>query len=92
MILPRESPDWLEKSHVTCAWPDTEVYVAFSASLLKRAPEVAQFLKQVSLTDKLLNAWLFEIGRKGRDPVVVAEEWIKTHPSKVEDWLAGIRH
>ncbi len=91
MVLPRESEHWLEKSRITCAWPKAEVYVAFSASLRKRAPDVATFLEQVAFTDKMLNFWILQIGKKGRDPAKVAKEWVKAHPEDVERWLANTR-
>ncbi len=92
MLLPRESAEWLDKSRVTCAWPDAEVYVGFSASLFKRAPRVAQFLKQVAIKDGMLNHWILQIGKLGRDPVVVAEEWVQANAAIVKTWLANIPH
>ncbi len=91
MILPRESMDWLKHSHVACAWPDAKVYVAFSASLVKRAPKVAQFLRQVAFDAEMLNTWILQIGKQGREPAAVAVDWVKTHPDVVETWLADIR-
>ncbi|ETX00398.1 ABC transporter substrate-binding protein [Candidatus Entotheonella palauensis] len=91
MILPRESTDWLNQSRVTCAWPDAKVYVAFSVSLIKRAPKVARFLKQVAFDADTVNEWIWQIGKQGREPAVVASEWVKAHPDIVKIWLADIQ-
>ena len=88
MIQPRESVHWLEQSRVTCAWPDAKVYVAFSASLDQRAPKVAQFMRRVAFDAKMLNHWIFQIGKQGREPAKVAVEWVRAHPDVVHTWLA----
>jgi glycine betaine/proline transport system substrate-binding protein len=90
MIQPKEDEDWLAKSEVKCAWPDAKVYVAFSKSLTKRAPEVAQFLKQVAFEPQVVNSWILQIGQEKRDPAEVAQEWVTNNPDTVKRWLAGI--
>lgn len=88
MIQPNEAPDWLEKSKITCASPDSTVYVAYSKSLTKRAPKVAKFLKQVSFDLPTLNDWILRISEK-QDPAQVAKDWVKHNPAVVEKWLSG---
>ena len=90
MIQPQEAPDWIEKSKVACASPATTVHVAYSKSLQKRAPKVAQFLKQVSFDVPTLNDWILKITDK-QDPAVVAKEWVAANPEKVNAWLVGIK-
>jgi glycine betaine/proline transport system substrate-binding protein len=89
MVQAKEDADWLAKSEVKCAWPDAKVYVAFSKSLLKRAPEVAQFLKQVSFDPQVINTWILQIGQEKRLPAEVAKAWIANHADTVDRWLAG---
>ncbi len=90
MLQPKEDEDWLEKSSVTCAWPDAKVYVAFSKSLQQRAPKVAQFLRQVTFAPPMVNRWILQIGREKLEPAEVAQEWVATNKTTVDVWLKGI--
>ena len=90
MYTPKDSDQWLEQSRVECTWPDAQVYVGHSSSLVQRAPKVSQFLKQVEFDPKDVNDWILKIGRDKEDPLDVARQWIDANPDKVEAWLAGI--
>jgi glycine betaine/proline transport system substrate-binding protein len=90
MIQPKEDEDWLAKSEVTCGWPDAKVYVAFSKSLTRRAPKVAQFLRQVAFDPAVVNTWILQIGQEKREPAEVAKEWVTNNADTVNRWLAGI--
>ena len=88
-----EYQDWLERSSITCGQFDTDVYVAYSATLETRIPKIAQFLSQVWFDPDGLNEWILEISREERDPSEVAAEWVEQNKSIVEnDWLAGISY
>lgn len=91
MIQPNEDPDWLKKSSIQCAEPDATVYVAYSKSLLQRAPKVAQFLKQVNFDTTEISQWLVAVARDKQDPYAFAKAWVKAHPEQVQAWLAGIQ-
>jgi len=65
------------------------IHVAYSKSLHKRAPKVAQFLKQVSFDVPTMNDWILRVTDKV-DPAVVAM-WVAANPEKVNAWLAGIK-
>lgn len=90
MVQPQEAPDWMEKSKVTCASPSTRVYVAYSKSLTKRAPKVAQFLSQVRFNIPTMNDWIAKVGNK-RDPAEVAKQWVDANPKVVDEWLQGVK-
>jgi glycine betaine/proline transport system substrate-binding protein len=90
MVQPQEAPDWQDKAKITCAGPATTVHVAYSKSLTKRAPKVAQFLKQVSFDLPTLNEWILKVSDKV-DPAVLAKEWVAANPEKVNAWLAGVK-
>ena len=90
MIQPQEAPDWLEKSKVTCGSPSTRVYVAYSKSLTKRAPKVAQFLSQVRFNIPTMNDWIAKVSNK-RDPAEVAKQWVDANPKVIDEWLQGIK-
>lgn len=89
MVQPQESPEWLEKSKVTCSSPNSTVYVAYSKSLNRRAPKVAKFLKQVNFDTATLNDWILRISEK-QEPAAVAKEWVARNPAVVSRWLAGL--
>lgn len=90
MYQPKDRPDWLEASSITCANPANEVWVAYSASLEKRNPKVAKFLSQVKFDTADVGGWIMAIGRDKKDPQDVAEAWIAANKAKVDAWLAGI--
>jgi len=88
---PGDNPDWLEKSSITCAQPDTDVYIARSKALDERAPKIGKFLEQMTLTPDVVNAWILAIDKEKRDPLEVAKEWVEKNKDIVEgQWLAGI--
>jgi glycine betaine/proline transport system substrate-binding protein len=90
MIQPSEAPDWMEKSKISCSSPPTTIYVAYSKSLTKRAPKVAQFLKQVKFDIPTLNDWILKVDDK-EDPYEVAKKWVGANSKVVNGWLAGIK-
>ena len=89
-VAPTEGADWLEKSKVTCASPSTTIYVAYSKSLTKRAPKVAQFLKQVKFENATLNEWILRVTDK-ENPAELAKKWVEANPKMVNAWLAGVK-
>ncbi len=88
MIQPNEDDDWLAMSRVTCSWPDAQVYIAYSTSLLERAPDVARLIKQVAFDPADVNSWILALQADG-DPAEVAAEWVDANPDKVNEWLRG---
>jgi ABC-type proline/glycine betaine transport system substrate-binding protein len=57
---------------------------------VKRAPKVAQFLKQVNFDIPTLNDWILKVGDK-EDPYEVAKKWVAANSKVVNGWLAGIK-
>jgi glycine betaine/proline transport system substrate-binding protein len=89
MLSPEEDEHWFRHSRVTCAWPETKVYVAFAKSLTERAPKIAQFLRQVAFDTAVISQWIYQIHGENRDPSDVAKVWVQQHPDVVQQWLAG---
>ncbi|MDG9972055.1 hypothetical protein N7638_28785 [Achromobacter mucicolens] len=87
---PRETQDWLERSHITCQNPDAEVWVLYSKTLPERAPKAAQFLKQVKLDPNEISKWIAAISRDNLDPQDVAEDWVRENKAIVDTWVEGI--
>ncbi|MCX4029474.1 ABC transporter substrate-binding protein [Endozoicomonas sp. SM1973] len=82
-----QGDEWLEKSSITCDWPETKVYLAYSKSLLSRNAQVAEFLNNVSFTTDDISQWIYQIAQEKEAPEDVAEEWINNNPAVVKQWL-----
>ena len=87
MVQPKEDPDWLEKSKVTCADATKQVQIGYSKSLLERSPTIASLLAGIALDTETVSGWAFEIGSKKRDPAEVMKEWIANNPERVDSWF-----
>jgi len=85
-VDPKESPDWLSESKITCATPAQPIYIAYSASLEARAPEIAKFLSKVAIEPEEVGAWIYAMSVDKKDPDVVAKEWVEAHPDRVKSW------
>ncbi|MEP0071080.1 MAG: glycine betaine ABC transporter substrate-binding protein [Marinomonas sp.] len=82
-----DTDNWLEDSEITCALPNTPIYIGYSASLEKRAPEVAAFLSNVALDPAYVSQWLFQISSSDEDPADMAETWVSENQDIVQSWL-----
>ena len=87
MVQPKEDPDWLEKSKITCADATKQVQIGYSKSLLERSPTIASLLAGIALDTETVSGWAFEIGSKKRDPAEVMKEWIANNPERVDSWF-----
>lgn len=87
MYLVSETPDWLEKSRIVCGAPDSTVYVAYSKSLIVRAPKVARFLKQVQFDLPSINNWILEFS-DSKNPEKIAKSWVSKNKNIVETWVS----
>ena len=87
MVQPKEDPDWLEKSKITCADAPKQVQIGYSKSLKERSPTIASLLAGIALDTETVSGWAFEIGSKKRDPAEVMKEWIANNPKRVDSWF-----
>jgi glycine betaine/proline transport system substrate-binding protein len=85
-IDPKDSPNWLKESKITCSSPAQPVYVGYSTSLEKRAPEIANFLHNVSIKADDVSAWIYSLTVDKKPADVVAKEWIAAHPDRIKEW------
>ena len=88
-ISPTVDPDWLNKSQITCAFPDARVHVLASAALQQRAPKIAEFLRNVAIDPAQLNELILKIEKEQQPADVVAKAWVQDHASTVDQWLSG---
>ncbi len=87
MVQPKEDPDWYEKSSVMTEDALKKVQVAWSKSLESRSPIIAGFLANMTLDTATVSYFAFEIAGNGRDPSVVAKEWVAANSERVDSWL-----
>ncbi len=87
MFQPSDSPDWYKKSYVASKDALKNVQIAWSKSLEKRSPAIAEFFSRFSLTANDVSALAYKISAKGRDPYDVAKAWMNNHPDRVDAWL-----
>lgn len=88
-ISPTVDSDWLNKSHITCAYPDAKVYVLSAASIEKRSSKIAAFLRNVAIEPAELNQLILQIEKENIPPAIAAKNWVKNNSATVDKWLAG---
>jgi glycine betaine/proline transport system substrate-binding protein len=89
---PSERNDWLEASSISCGQPPTRVNIAHSKVLAERAPQISQFLKQVTLDGDVVNQWILAMEVEKTPVEQVASEWIAANKDTVEGvWLKGLK-
>jgi glycine betaine/proline transport system substrate-binding protein len=88
-ISPTVDADWLNKSQITCAYPDAKVHVLASVALQKRAPRIAAFLENFSIEPKVLNDLILKIEKDKQPADVAAKAWVQANPAVVDQWLGA---
>lgn len=58
-------------------------------SLQTRSPKIAAFLANVSFDPAALNELILKIQKNHEPADAAAREWVATHRSTVDAWLAG---
>ncbi|MDE0253604.1 MAG: glycine/betaine ABC transporter substrate-binding protein [Rhodospirillaceae bacterium] len=87
MVQPKVSADWKKMSKITTGDAPRSMRVAFSKTLIKRAPTIVAFLRNMKLDTATVSAMVFEIGAKRRNPVDVAKDWVAKNGKRVDSWL-----
>lgn len=86
---PQSGSNWRKRSEITCATPSQAVYIAYSSSLKERAPKVAEFLENVSFTLSQVNHMVYQLSAKNQSPKAMAQQWVKNHPDRIEQWFSA---
>ncbi|WP_315980044.1 glycine betaine ABC transporter substrate-binding protein [Aliamphritea spongicola] len=63
------------------------VRVAYSKSLEQRAPEVANFLKNIDLDNQAISAMTHAVVIEKQAPADVAKAWVDANSATVDKWL-----
>ena len=87
MLYPEEDEAWKTKSRVSCAYPDSSVYVAYSKSLVERIPAAAHFLQRIELQPETVTGWILLVSEYDMEPTEMARAWIEETQDIVDGWL-----
>lgn len=87
-VDPKDSPDWLSQSSITCASPEQPIYIGYAKSLTTRAPKIAEFLSKVRITDRDVSGWIYSMTIENKTPTAMASEWIGKNAQRVAQWTA----
>jgi glycine betaine/proline transport system substrate-binding protein len=79
-----------DPSKYACAYPQDNLYKAFSDKLQSKAPAAFAFLSAMSYTNTDQNGIGLDISN-GMDPAAAAQKWIDANPSVWQPWVdAGL--
>ena len=78
--------NWLADSEISCDYPIVPVHIGYTAALETRAPEVAEFLSNVTLDAGIVSQWIFALS-DGEDARDVAQTWVDENPDTIKSWL-----
>ena len=79
-----------DASKYACAYPEDDLYKAFSDKLQTKAPAAFAFLSAMSYTNDDQNSIGLDISN-GMDPAAAAQKWIDANPSVWQSWVdAGL--
>ena len=69
---------------------DERIGTVARADLPQEQPNLYKFLEQFDITVDIQDEWVLEYGKEGRDPDVVAEEWVNENLDLVLEWTEGV--
>jgi len=87
MVQPSDDADWYEKSNVASKDALKQVQIAWSNSLVDRAPAIAEFFANFALTSEDVSGLAFEISANGVDPADAAKAWVEANSDRVDAML-----
>ena len=57
----------------------------------EESPNYYKFLSQFKLTADIQNKWIYDYKQEGKEPEVIAEEWIAANMNTVIEWVKGVK-
>ena len=75
-----------DASKYACAYPQDNLYKAFSDKLQAKAPAAFAFLSAMSYTNNDQNGIGLDISN-GMDPAAAAQKWIDANPTVWQSWV-----
>ncbi len=67
------------------------VYTVVRSGFENESANFYQFLKKFKVTASIQNQWINEYKNKGKEPEVVAEEWIADNMDIVNEWIKDVK-
>jgi glycine betaine/proline transport system substrate-binding protein len=86
---PKQNPDWLKQSKITCESPPEPIYIGYSRSLEQRSPKIANFLSRVAIKTSDVSGWIYELTVNHKTPDQMATEWVGKNEQRVQEWLGN---
>jgi len=78
---------FLEQDPERIMWNTGDIEIIGRADLEADKPELAQFLKNMYLTDAELSDLMIQINESDEDVAVVAKQWMEANEDVVSDWI-----
>lgn len=78
---------FLEQDDDKVMWEKGDIEIIGRADLKEDKPELAQFLKNMYLTDAELSDLMVKVNESDEDVSVVAEKWMRDNPDVVDAWI-----
>jgi glycine betaine/proline transport system substrate-binding protein len=75
----------------TIADTRSDVLTVVNAKLVDRNPQVAKFLKQYAVPNKVQSKWIYAYSKKRRRASEIVPKWIGSHLDRVGQWLDGVK-
>ena len=91
-MTPLEEPAYdpeVFKATANCAYPSVKVNIAVNPGMLKKAPEVVEFLKKYETTQAMANKFLGFMETKDADTQSAAEWFLKNNEDVWTGWVSG---
>lgn len=78
---------FLKQDEDKMVWKSGDIHIVGQVDLETTKPELAQFLKNIYLTDAELSNLMVEVQNSKDDVAVVAQKWMHDHPEVVDAWI-----
>jgi glycine betaine/proline transport system substrate-binding protein len=91
-MIPLEEPAFDQKIFETtgkCAYPAVKVNIAVNSSMLKKAPDVVEFLKKYETTQAMANKFLAYMKDNEKTTQEAAEWFLKNYEDVWSSWLSA---
>ena len=91
-MTPLEEPPYdkeIFESTAKCAYPAVPVNIAVNSSMLKKAPDVVEFLKKYETTQAMANKFLAFMKKNEASTQEAAEWFLKEYESTWTSWVSA---
>jgi len=86
-VANQSDPDWLAKSHISSAYKDAAIHIAYSNHFANANPEGARIVEAIHFETQDVNALAYSIAVEGKTPAQAARVWLDANRERVAGWL-----